>query len=353
MLIVISAVATLLAVVWLILLGMVTDEDWIAAAYNKVFGNLREIDKLKRKDAANRQELEKYHGIAAKVMGLFLGGNHKKEIEALLKENKALQRGNLKTVSIFPMPGYVLLRRFESIGRGTIHKTILEKSVELYGKKHAANQAKQLLAKMLSYPIIGIAAVLALGVILMAASDLTMGLAVMGIGAVIILVLIYAMYDELSDQINKRRDAISRQFPNVVSKLALLVTSGMIMDRAWRETAESQELELYQEMRKTADELDNLMDPAAAYTNFIDRCNTKETTKLASAIIQNQSKGNAEIGYLLKGMAHEAWQERRHTAKRDSEAANSKLMIPTMMLFIAILIIIMVPVAMNFMNLSM
>ena len=90
------------------------------------------------------------------------------------------------------------------------------------------------------------------------------------------------------------------------------------------------------------------MDPAQAYGNFINRCNTKETTKLASAIIQSQSKGNAEIGVLLKGMAHDAWQERRHTAKRDSEAANSKLMIPTMLLFLAILVMIMVPVVSNF-----
>jgi tight adherence protein C len=50
-------------------------------------------------------------------------------------------------------------------------------------------------------------------------------------------------------------------------------------------------------------------------------------------------------------MAHEAWQERRHAAKRDSEAANSKLMIPTMLLFLAILVIIMVPVVINFRNL--
>ena len=67
--------------------------------------------------------------------------------------------------------------------------------------------------------------------------------------------------------------------------------------------------------------------------------------------IQNQSKGNAEIGVLLRGMAHDAWQERRHSAKRDSEAANAKLMIPTMLLFIAILVMIMVPVALNFSNL--
>lgn len=50
-------------------------------------------------------------------------------------------------------------------------------------------------------------------------------------------------------------------------------------------------------------------------------------------------------------MAHDAWQERRHTAKRDSEKANSKLMIPTMLLFVAILVMIMVPVALNFASL--
>ena len=101
----------------------------------------------------------------------------------------------------------------------------------------------------------------------------------------------------------------------------------------------------------TQEELANLVEPGAAYTGFINRCCTKETTKLASAIIQSQSKGNAEIGALLKGMAHDAWQERRHTAKRDSEKANSKLMIPTMLLFVAILVMIMVPVALNFASL--
>jgi len=172
--------------------------------------------------------------------------------------------------------------------------------------------------------------------------------AILGIGAALVLVLTYAMYDEMKDQVNKRREAISKQFPNVVSKLALLVTSGMIMDRAWKETAYSQELELYKEMRKTCEELDNLVSPEAAYSEFINRCNTKETARLASAIMQNLSKGNAEIGKLLKDMAREAWQERRHTAKRDAEKANSKLMIPTMLLFIAILIMLMVPIAMNF-----
>jgi len=187
-----------------------------------------------------------------------------------------------------------------------------------------------------------------LGAALASAGFQAAGVAILGIGSVLVLVLAYAMYDELGDRVRKRRSAISRQFPNVVSKLALLVTSGMIMDRAWKETAYSQDAELYKEMRKTSEELDNLVSPEAAYGSFISRCNTKETAKLASAIMQNLSKGNAEIGRLLKEMAREAWQERRHNAKRDAEKANSKLMIPTMLLFLAILVMLMVPVAMNF-----
>lgn len=351
MLIVVVGFATILMAIWLLLLGMVSNEDWVAVARNKVLDNRQQIDKLRMKNAANANRLLQYHGAAAKVMAIFLGGTSEKEIAKLEKQNDALQKGNLRSVSILSMPGYVLLRRITSISSGSIYRTVMEKSIELYGKKYATDKAKQLIAQLLSYPLIGLFFTLVLGAILIGTGNRMPGLGVMLGGSLLVFVLVYALYDELSDRLNKRRAAISRQFPNVVSKLALLVTSGMIMDRAWRETAESQELELYIEMRKTSDELTNLVEPSVAYMNFIDRCNTKETTKLASAIIQSLSKGNAEIGALLKSMAHEAWQERRHTAKRDSEAANSKLMIPTMLLFLAILVIIMVPVVINFSNL--
>ena len=47
-------------------------------------------------------------------------------------------------------------------------------------------------------------------------------------------------------------------------------------------------------------------------------------------------------------MAKEMWSERRNFAKRDSEKANSKLMIPTMLIFVSILVMIMVPIATSF-----
>jgi len=347
-LIVLISVATALALFWLALLAMVSRDDWIAAAYNKVLDNLAAMEKLRLRDAANCVELARYQGAAAAVMRVFRGADTKKKLAKLERNSEFLRNGNLRGINIFIMPGYVWQRKFAVIGRGAAYRMILTKSFELYGKKYAENRSKQLLAKLLSYPLIGSAAALALSALCLGAGYSRFGLALAVLGPVIVLLYAYSLYDALDKETLRRRQAISRQFPHVVSKLALLVTSGMIMDRAWQETAYSQEAELYLEMRKTTEELDNLVSPETAYSGFINRCNTKETTKLASAIMQNLAKGNAEAGLLLKTMAREAWLERRHTAKRDSEKANAQLLIPMMLLFFAILMMIMAPIAMNF-----
>ena len=348
MLIAITTLASLMLIAWLILLTRISREDWMQSAYVKVFDNLAEIENLRIRDKQTSERLSKFNGIALVVLKLLINADSKKKINKLECDIERLRRGDLRSINVLVMPGYALQREIKTIGKGNVYKIIMTNCFELYGKKHALNKTKQLLAKLLSYPLIGVACTLMLGVIFLGADSVSVGLGIIGIGSLLVLVLVYAIYDELCDLVRKRRTAIIRQFPNVVSKLALLVTSGMIMDRAWKETAYSRDTELYIEMRKTSQELDNLVSPESAYNGFIKRCNTKESAKLASAIMQNLSKGNAEIGELLKNLAREAWQERRHMAKRDAEKANSKLMIPTMLLFLAILVMLMVPVAMNF-----
>ena len=60
-------------------------------------------------------------------------------------------------------------------------------------------------------------------------------------------------------------------------------------------------------------------------------------------MIQNMQKGNAEMSYFLKELSDEMWEEKKHLVKRKGEAAKSKLLIPTTMIFIGILIMVMVP----------
>ena len=348
LLIIILFLATAFIFGWLILMNMVKKEDWIFAAYNNMLENIVKINKLHLKSFENQKKLENYNGISFSFMKIFIKINYQKEIAKLEKQNDMLKKGNLKNLNMFVIPGYVLLKKFEGITKSSLHKKIFNLYSEIYGKKYAENRTAGLLAKMFSYTIAGFAVSFILGIWIIIFINLKNGMAVLGTGIVIVILFIYSMYDVLRAQSRKRRENISRQFPNVVSKLALLVTSGMIMNKAWKETAYSQELDLYKEMQKTSEELENLVIPEIAYSGFIKRCNTKETAKLASAVIQNLSKSNYEIGILLKTMAKEAWAERRHAARRESEKANSKLLIPTMLLFLAVLLMIMVPVAMNF-----
>lgn len=334
MLVIILTLATLMTAAWLWLLGMVKTEDWIVCAYNRVLDNLLKADKLREQYAKKNQKM--------------FFQNPEKKIAALEAKSKELQKGNLRSLGgILDMPGYVLARKFEIIGKGNIHKMIFTKNFELYGKKHAENKTAQLLARIFSYPLIGVALALIIGASVMGFGKFEAGMGIAFAGTALVLVSVYAIYDELGDRIKKRREAIIRQFPNMASKLALLVTSGMIMEKAWKETAYSQELELYREMRKTSEELENSVGSEEAWGEFIRRCNTKETSKLASAILQSLSKGNADISHLLKTIAKEAWLERKHNAKREAEKAGSKLMIPTMLLFLTILVMIMVPVLVN------
>ena len=343
----ITIIASVLLLCWFVLLFSANREDQLTAARGKLLANRTEIAKLKKKEAEAREKLKDYHGLAKVVMKKVLPVDQSKEINAMSKQNAEIRSGDLKSIWGLELPGYVILRIFPGLCAGGIYRKIRSCYYELYGKKHQDLLTRQLMAKIISYPILGTALSLVLGQIVMIAFDTMPGLAVMVVGPLLVCLLSYSQYDDLSDLVIARKDKIRRQVPNVLSKLALLVTSGMIMDRAWKETAMSSDDELYMEMRYTADEIANLVPPEVAYNGFIERCNTKETTKLASAIIQNLSKGNAEIAGLLQQMAKDSWHERRNLAKQDSENANSKLMVPTMMLFGAIVVMLLVPIAIS------
>ncbi len=345
---IILILSTAMIVFWLFLLNIATNDEWSIAAYNHVLHNIFKINELKQKNKKRLEKLSTYYGIAYIFMKIVLGGDNSKKINKLEVENERVQEGDLRPLSIFPIAGYVLLEKFNFIKQSDIYMRVLKKNFELYGKKRAENTTKHLFARMLSYGLIGLGVIITVGVLFVKLDGLKKGLIFIVMGSIIVLTLTYVLYDELNEKIEKRKKNISRQFPNVVSKLALLVTGGMNMQEAWKEVAYSQSGELYIEMQVTSKELDNLVPPEIAYGTFIDRCNSKETTKLASSIIQSISKGNPRVHQLLKNMAKEAWLERRHMAKRDSEAANTKLMIPTMLLFTSIIMMIIVPMLMNF-----
>lgn len=164
------------------------------------------------------------------------------------------------------------------------------------------------------------------------------------LGGVLAFLTMWYIEELLNDKLEERRDELLADLPQVLSKLTLLVNSGMTLRDAWKKVAAGGDRVLYLEMEAAVQDMQNGLSEFEAYRNFADRCAIKQIRRFSSTMIQNMQKGNAEISYFLKEMSDEMWEEKKHLVKRKGEAANSKLLIPTAMIFIGILIMIMVPV---------
>ncbi|MGN0638485.1 MAG: type II secretion system F family protein [Huintestinicola sp.] len=270
-----------------------------------------------------------------------------KKTAEIQKELDKLKKGKAGLLNIIPSVGYILFSMNIVTADSKLFQDLKNRSEILYGKPGAAGNAAYMLAFTASYVYLSAALALMIMSIMSITGRGSDGIVLSLALLLAAVVLCYLPFDELREKTEKRQAEITAQFPNVISKMALLVTSGMEVARAWELVSEKGRGALYDEMRKATDELNNNISPAVAYTNFMNNCSNKYTTKLATSILQNISKGNSEIGAVFNQLADESWAERKHNAKRLGELAQGKLMVPTLLMFAGIMALVMVPIAMN------
>ena len=152
---------------------------------------------------------------------------------------------------------------------------------------------------------------------------------------------------KITDIVDKREDELSRDFADMVSKMALLINAGMITREAWEAIADTGEGALYDEMKSAVVDMHNGMSEVDAYISFGNRCNVDYIKKFISMLAQNLTKGNRELVAFLTVESANSWEEKKHYVKRKGEAASSKLMLPLGMMLIGIFIMILVPVLGN------
>ena len=208
---------------------------------------------------------------------------------------------------------------------------------EIKGKKYAEYYYYMLLGAKTTYTY-----TIVIVVMLLSAMSNNKGLLFMGliVGGLLILYLDLALFDKLT----ARRQEILLDLLQVLSKLTLLVNSGMVLRDAWKRVSITGERVLYQEMQNTNLEMENGVAEIDAYRNFAERCNVKEIRKFTSLIIQNLNKGNEELAYFMKDLSDEMWEVKKSQVKQKGEKANTQLLLPMMLILIGILIMVMVPV---------
>lgn len=272
----------------------------------------------------------------------------KENMEQAQKKLARLEKGRIGLGEIIPVAGYRLMQLMNWDGRNDTVKRLHNQCIQFKEKREAMNYTYYILGALIGYSVLG-------GVCCFAVFGLAlaMGLGVKAVilsAAVLVLLVMagYVPYDNVNVTVRKRKEEIENQFPQVVSKLTLLTVAGMEVNQAWKLTGGSGVGVLYQEMERVLVELDNNVPPVEAYGRFITRCNNPYTTKLATAIIQNASKGNSEIVSLFRRLNNESWLEHKHSARRRGEQISSKLLVPTLLMFVGIIILVIVPVMTGF-----
>lgn len=146
--------------------------------------------------------------------------------------------------------------------------------------------------------------------------------------------------DKMKEAVEKRRDECVLEFPNMVSKLSLLINSGMVLREAWYLVAYGKKGTLYDLMIRACEFMDNGESEIGAIYKFGVLSDSPEIKKFTSAMTQGIEKGNSELADFLISQASELWEHKRQLALQQGEIAAGKLIIPLGLMFGGIIMII-------------
>lgn len=156
----------------------------------------------------------------------------------------------------------------------------------------------------------------------------------------------------------KREQQLLMQYPDMVSKLTLLLGAGMTLAGAWKRIATNYEKKrknntvseqpVYEEMIVTYREMESGMGEARAYERFGERCGLRQYRRFSNILSQNLKKGARGLNALLEAEAENAFEERKSEARKYGEEAGTKLLLPMMLMFGIVVFIIMVPAIISF-----
>jgi tight adherence protein C len=266
--------------------------------------------------------------IALLSYGLLKGDAYNSYVEALDPETYPLK--GLYTA------GFKLNSTKYFRSRGTLARTLKKQAAILYGDVYFEYYADLAWAQFLTLSLLTLSAFS-----LLASITGSSGAVIFLLAAVIAVAVVRnTSLLRMRDIIEKRRDDCISEFPNMISKLSLLVSSGMILHDAWKLTAKGRDSELYELMKKACELMENGESDLTAIYKFGVLSDVSDIKKFSSAIIQGMEKGNASLADFLAVQARELWQFKRQCALQKGEIAAGKLIIPLGVMFGGIIMII-------------
>lgn len=212
----------------------------------------------------------------------------------------------------------------------------LRKATTLYySKQYSEYYARIVWAQVLSFSLLSLSLffVLAGAVPSLSGFFALLGVVLSGLSG-------YYFLTYTKGKVNTRQEACESEFPNAISKLALIVNSGVILHDAWEMVAEGKDGVFYEMMRDSCEEMKNGASDMDAIHHFGVLTNSEDIKKFSSALIQSIERGGGELLRFLANQSSELWAAKRQRALQKGEKAASALLMPIALMFLGIMLIV-------------
>ena len=216
---------------------------------------------------------------------------------------------------------------------------LYNKLAELYGYKQAQYYLQVYWANKIGYLLLGIL------ILAFSGSNGRAGFNNAYFCLVVLLAVFFAPDYEIKKKIAERNLLMRLDFPDFLNKLTLLLNAGMTITKAWEKIVfnNQKKTPFYEAVEIVLQDIQQGKSETQALEDFARRCRVPEITRFTAVVLQNLKKGNAELVPVLRLQANECWTMRKNAAKRLGEEASTKLLLPMMLMFIAILLIVATP----------
>ncbi|MCR5399601.1 MAG: type II secretion system F family protein, partial [Lachnospiraceae bacterium] len=176
-------------------------------------------------------------------------------------------------------------------------------------------------------------------------------------GLCVLLGIWYGTDRDLKKRYEERNRRMIMDYADFVSKLQILLSSGSTIRRSLERMADDYKNSrekggrrkyVYEELLLCTRKLGDGMGEASCLEFFGNRCGLSCYKKLTALLIQNLRKGTDSLIEAMDNEVRTAFEERKAAARKAGEEAQTKLMLPMMLMLSVVMIIIMVPAYLSF-----
>lgn len=163
-------------------------------------------------------------------------------------------------------------------------------------------------------------------------------------------IVVVILFRSKKDSEKKKRQAdIASAYSDIITKLSLLISTGMTPFNALvRISNENTDNKAYEEIRNIVRLIQSGIPQQDVYRQFGKRFGMHCYSKLGTLLEQSVVKGNSKLALTLKLEVKDALEEKKNNALKQGEKASTKLLIPMFMMLAVVMVVIMVPAFMSF-----